>query len=370
MLFRQMAEEFAPGNIKLLPEQKAMAIGNIKQHLPSIMSTLFAFLGHQYSFVTNNSFTNENAGKLTLLTLRMYSTKLLSLYIKIYIFWSEALLQFLGWVPLNEVLNPQYMDILFQFIHLHNDESSLLAFECVNEILGQNFVPKAFDEFMISIFGQLFKLLQQLTQSKDGLDQFQEEYVDKFTQFTSLFVLKHLRRVEQKEGFPIIEFLSLLFQFTFMQTSLEGFLSCIEIWETFLDYIISQQEGTQPSSLHLGYANGLSALGQQLVIKIQYKTNSSLLETLDTESTSEEENDSELEMYLDASLNIIGKIAQLYPEQILTVLSPLLDRANELLQVHTQLASGAPSILHTIKDAEILLRIFSQAACGFVSKLF
>lgn len=75
-------------------------------------------------------------------------------------------------------------------------------------------------------------------------------YVDKFTQFTSLFVSLHLRRVEKNSSFPIIEFLSLLYQYTFMQTSLEGFLSCLEIWETFLDYIISEHEANRVSSLH------------------------------------------------------------------------------------------------------------------------
>lgn len=269
---------------------------------------------------------------------------------------------------MKEILKPQFMDSIFNFIHLYNQEASLIAFDCINEILSQNFVPSEFDQFMVTIFNQLFRLLESITQSTDGLDMFDEEYVDKFTQFTSLFVAKHLRRVESKEGFPIIQFLELLYKFTFIQTSLEGYLSCIEIWETLLDYIISQQEGTQPSLLHQKYSDGLAALGKQLIIKIQYKSNAKELESLDTSTTSDDIDNSELESFIGGSLDLIGKIAQLYPEKILNVLAPLLDRGKQFLQIESQVNSSGftNDILYTIKDSEILLRIFSQTACGFV----
>ena len=89
----------------------------------------------------------------------------------------EALLQFLSWIPMNDVLSPQFMDVLFKFIHLPNDSTSLAAFACINEILAQNFVPKEFSEFMVTIFKELFLLLQALTQSRDGLSQIEEEFV-------------------------------------------------------------------------------------------------------------------------------------------------------------------------------------------------
>ena len=283
----------------------------------------------------------------------------------------EALLQFLGWIPMNEVLNPTLMDVLFKYIHLHNDETSLVAFSCVNEILAQNYVPKEFNDFMVNIFKELFKLLQALTKANEGLSQFEEEYVDKFTQFTSLFVSHHLRRVEQNANFPIIEFLSLLFRYSFMQTTLEGFLCCLEIWETFLDYIISQQEGDAPSSLHQRYEHGLSSLGTELIRKIQFQSNGELLSSLNTESTSEEDDDSELETYVSACLNVIGKIAQLYPTKILQVLSSLVNRAQDLLNVHTKISNASSpaekaEVIKTVQDSELLLRVFSQAACSFV----
>ena len=163
----------------------------------------------------------------------------------------------------------------------------------------------------------------------------------------------------------MIEFLSLLFQYTFMQASLEGFMSCLEIWETFLDYILSQQEDSQPSVLHLRYADGLAALTQELVRKALFNTNARLLDTLDTEDSADGANDSEIETYLSGCLNLIGKVAQLYPAKILGILSSVVDRAQALLNVHT-LPPASPEFNYTVRDTEVVLRIFSQTACGFV----
>lgn len=74
-------------------------------------------------------------------------------------------------------------------------------------------------------------------------------FVGKFTQFTSLFVAQHLRRVEKNPNFPIINFLALLYEFTFLQPSFDGFSSCLEIWSTFLDYIIQEKMESSNSSL-------------------------------------------------------------------------------------------------------------------------
>jgi hypothetical protein len=38
----------------------------------------------------------------------------------------------------------------------------------------------------------------------------------------------------------MLDFLALLYNYTFMQPSLDGFLSCLEIWGIFLDYLSIQ----------------------------------------------------------------------------------------------------------------------------------
>ena len=189
----------------------------------------------------------------------------------------------------------------------------------------------------------------------------------KFTRFTSLFVSLHLKRVEASNSFPIVDFLSLLYQYTFMQASLEAFLSCLEIWDTFLDYLISQQEGSSPSSLHLRYADALAALAQELTRRSQFATNAAVLCSLDAEESSAGVNDSELESYLEGCLNLIGKVSQLYPEKILGTLAAVAERLSVFIS--TQPLSVSSEGIRLAQDAEASLRVFSQTVSGFVSAL-
>lgn len=47
-------------------------------------------------------------------------------------------------------------------------------------------------------------------------------YIEKFTDFLRLFVSVHLRRIETYSQFPVVEFLTLLFKYTFHQVKLQN----------------------------------------------------------------------------------------------------------------------------------------------------
>ena len=66
---------------------------------------------------------------------------------------------------------------------------------------------------------------------------FSFSYVDKLTEFLRSFVGCHLRRFEGHAHFPILQFMALLFKYTFLQTNVESFYSCLEAWNTCMDYI-------------------------------------------------------------------------------------------------------------------------------------
>lgn len=53
-------------------------------------------------------------------------------------------------------------------------------------------------------------------------------YLEKFTDFLRLFVSVHLRRIESSPQFPIVEFLALLFKYTFNQVMItfSTFMQC------------------------------------------------------------------------------------------------------------------------------------------------
>lgn len=47
---------------------------------------------------------------------------------------------FYSWMPLNEILQPQQLETLFVFVN-RADKLSLVAFDCLNEIMSRNYVP-------------------------------------------------------------------------------------------------------------------------------------------------------------------------------------------------------------------------------------
>ena len=68
-------------------------------------------------------------------------------------------------------------------------------------------------------------------------------FVSKFTEFTLLFVSKHLRRSQSDPDFPMEAFFGLLQRYTFGQPSLEGFMSCLDIYDALLDIMEDMEEG-------------------------------------------------------------------------------------------------------------------------------
>ena len=57
------------------------------------------------------------------------------------------------------------------------------------------------------------------------------------TEFLSSFVASHLGRFEGNSHFPVMEFLALLYKFTFLQTRAESFFSYLDIWSTLVEYV-------------------------------------------------------------------------------------------------------------------------------------
>lgn len=61
-------------------------------------------------------------------------------------------------------------------------------------------------------------------------------YLEKFTDFLRLFVSVHLRRIESSPQFPIVEFLALLFKYTFNQVIL--FIVIVNCYNIYLNIIL------------------------------------------------------------------------------------------------------------------------------------
>jgi len=256
--------------------------------------------------------------------------------------------QFFTWMPLSRVLSPVLISKFFLFAaygcsglsngasdHKSND-IGCLAMNCVNEIMSRNCFPTEYENFLIQMFQQTFNLLQQLTRGStsqaDVLSKLDENYLEKFTEFLSLFVSIHLKRFEPNTQFPTAELLDLLIKYTSMQPTVQGFYHCLDIWSTFLEYLNERLNSKEMngirSNVHERYSQILTELLQKLLLKVQFRFNENQLEEMDDETL---ENDiaTEREKFIRECLEIISKIADIFPDEVIVktmeVLQPNLD---------------------------------------------
>ena len=110
----------------------------------------------------------------------------------------------------------------------------------VNELIGKHCIPQHFEELLLLTFKNSFNLLLKLTQTNNTLESIDPEYLDKFSELLRLFVSLHLRRFENKPEFPMLDFLSLLFRYTFQQPNVDAYFSCLDVWSIFLDHLTAK----------------------------------------------------------------------------------------------------------------------------------
>lgn len=250
----------------------------------------------------------------------------------------NALAQLFSWITLSTSLTPSLLTTVFHFasfgcdpVATHHEVTNksqlgILAMGCINEIMSKNCVPAEFEDFMLQMFQYTFHLLQRVTKdlpsstcgastssnSTNSLASLDENYIEKFTDFLRLFVNGHLPRFENNTQFPILEFLELLFHYTFHQPTQHGFYSCLEIWGTFLDYLTSQSK--HRVNVADRYHQALHLLVTEILTKMQFKFNQTSLEELDDESL-DDDSETEWQRFLRHSLETIAKVAEIMPLQ-------------------------------------------------------
>ena len=130
----------------------------------------------------------------------------------------------------------------------------------------------------------------------------------------------HLKRVESNVNFAVHDFLALLFKYTLMQPNLEGFLECLDIWSVFIDYLKAQEESHV--STKAKYTGGFIMVCLELLRKSTFQYNAAQLNML-----AEEESDSfesEIDEHIGNCVKLIGQIADLYADEVLTQLVPMI----------------------------------------------
>ncbi|XP_041473600.1 exportin-6-like [Lytechinus variegatus] len=265
----------------------------------------------------------------------------------------NCLLHFFSWMPLSGNITPSLITVIFHFANFGCDIQSVsrgtspvrandsfsasgssslgvLAMSCINEIMSKNCVPTDFEDYLLRMFQQTFQLLQKLTKDNTNqsvgnrLEELDESYVEKFTEFLGLFVSVHLRRFESNSHFPVLEFLSLLFKYTFKQPEPEGYYSCLDIWTIFLDYLIDKTNSSRnPEMNHFvdRYKDALISVMSEILHKLQFRYNQAQLEELDDDNIYDD-CETEWQCYLRQGLEVIAKIAELLPTEAFSLVYP------------------------------------------------
>eukprot|EP00794_Sanderia_malayensis_P009373 gene9373-10360_t len=249
--------------------------------------------------------------------------------------------QLFTWMPLQNLISSNLVEKLFIFagygsINYRSDQKpnqiGTLAMECINEIMTKNYVPVEYENFLMKIFQQTFRLLQHLTKSNSNqlgngtLARLDESYLEKFTEFLSLFVGIHLKRFEPERSFPTEELLFLLVKYSVLQPTVQGFFHCLDVWTTFLDYLnmntksLKGSNGVRENDCKK-YATTLMDLLAKLLCKIQLRYNEAQLVEMDDDDHGDDgsleiSNESEKATFIKECLEVIAKIADIYPEEV------------------------------------------------------
>jgi hypothetical protein len=140
----------------------------------------------------------------------------------------------------------------------------------------------------------------------------------------------------RKLPFQLADFLSLMLKFTAFHEEEESFISCLDIWDDFVEFMQIQADSNLPSMPHEpefapeNYVAPLVNLADHLADRIMFSTNSKILETLDTDSYEKHDENgdpitsSELLDFQSRCFNIISGVLGLFPTQTIAQLGPKL----------------------------------------------
>ncbi|XP_015917777.1 exportin-6 isoform X2 [Parasteatoda tepidariorum] len=273
----------------------------------------------------------------------------------------KCLAQLLSWIPLSSYITSSLLTTVFHFasfgchpepvMHVgmqqyqplrKNTDLGIQAMGCINEIMSKQCIPADYEGFLLQVFQDTFHLLQNLTKdnsksasNRNTLADIDDVYIEKFTYFLQLFVTNHLKRFESSAQFPILEFLALLFKYTFQQPSHDGFYACLEIWNTFLDYLnfkLKNEENNYDVTFNK-YREALLALVQEILRKLQFRFNQSSLEELDDEDL-DDDSFTEWQSFLCQCLEIASKVSDLMPNEIFNLVYSIFE---ENLRIYLEL---------------------------------
>lgn len=253
----------------------------------------------------------------------------------------EALQSFIHWAPLNIVLTPDHIDMLFRYSML-NDVTSSLALDCLNEMLERKYLPAEMRPFLQQLHGASMVVLSKVVKDETTLANLDPDYVAKWTQYINCFVQYHLERAAT--DIPLADFLALFAKYTFYQPSPQSFLDCLDIWEVILTLL----ENLKEDGLSVdAFGEVVCDFALSLMRSLLFRYNADQLEKLDGAVTADEttftdhEEFSELDEHLNSALTSIELAYGLFPEPLqASLMAKILEPMGDFFNIHTILVAN------------------------------
>ena len=206
-------------------------------------------------------------------------------------------------------------------------------------------------------------------------------YADKFTEFIHSFVQSHLRRFENSLQFPVNEFLALLFKYTFGQPRCEGYMACLDIWCSFVDFIngIIDSKSSEATVVKAKYRDALTSLVSEILQKLQFRFNAPALEDMDDETIDDDE-ETEWQHYLRTSIETVVKVSEILPEDVLRIVDQAWKETSAIyLQLEKFIQNGklvlpnqeeCKQLHYLLRDFASLLQVIGRLSILFEGESF
>jgi hypothetical protein len=220
------------------------------------------------------------------------------------------------YVALQNQVNGPLMDQLFRLMNNPQHPQCAAVINCLTQMVGRNCIPSDAKQFVMRVSTQMLSTLQSIVDSIHQptrattttsatttltsststasssssttttalplLTNLSEDVLLELIRFLTVFLERHLSRVERNEQFPLNNLLQLLFRFSFLLPTPELFLEVLAVWSVFVHFVSS---GKCDGRRRPTYEQGLLSFSGKLIERMLHSSCKEFLSYLNSETT-------------------------------------------------------------------------------------
>ncbi|KJE95689.1 hypothetical protein CAOG_06116 [Capsaspora owczarzaki ATCC 30864] len=259
---------------------------------------------------------------------------------------------------------------------------------CLNELLSRQCFPADVQHFFLALFTHACDQLTLVCETADaeGLADMDSAYLRQCTEFLRLLVIHHSARFVEMD-YPIDGLLALLHRFSFALPYGTELKECLNVWAAFCDFLKVQMSNRSANGLRvnaLRFQPILMEVLRLILHKTSFTTNAVELRAILEESDEADfsnTNEDEVPLWEDclrASIELLARIADFFPNEVLEIVFPTILQCfgafSSTQEMVVQSVEGPRldqqsarflEVLPLLQDLPFLLRLF-----GSLSELF